>query len=525
MRHSTGRVDLAGADSVAGASVSRAAENPSTQSHLNLGGNRHSLAAQLDGGRFFACDDIAYSAIAASIETASPGELVVYRVGVSSPTQFIADALAVGVAGILTEQLLPCPLAQCIVGDMDLALAEIASVTHDRPDRKVLTIAVTGSAGKTTTSLMIASILRQAKVRAAYQTDLGDCDGIVQSTSDAPLLTASPLIDWLAEAVDSECGAAIIELDEASLTYGHYDSIEFDVLVVTGAAQSAEHFGPSSLQCAIDRIASDGVIVANADDPRVERVARESGARMVTYGTIRSADVSAKIIEQSGGMSTILVATDDLTAAMETSLCGGAMASCHAAATTLGLLIGQSLTDVLNTLGTVRQLPGRMQSITSFGQPAVYLDVAGSPKRLASALRATRAMQQGKLWCVLSMTGSESSAELAEYGRIAERFSGQVVLTCHTAAKPHFLELAHAVLDGVKKCAAIRWVADWNQAIRWTIGQAKSNDTVLVVGGVRRGSPMQHRREIATIETWIESAIESRVAAEPAEGAKFKIVG
>lgn len=486
---------------------------------------RQSLASHLSSGRFFACEDVSFTTMATSLETATAGQLVVYRTGQHCPMQFTADALALGVAGILAEQILPCPLPQCVVGDIELALAEITSSQLERPDRKLLTIGVTGSAGKTTTALMIASLLRSANVRTAYQTDLGECDGIVQSTSESLLPTAASLVVWLGEAVDSECNAAVIELDQAALTYGHYESVEFDLLIVTGPAESSDHFGPTSLQCALERLAPDGVVVTPADDPRVERVVREAGVRMVTYGTQHAADVTAKIIDQSEGMSTLLVTSDDTTVAMETPLCGGAMAACHCAAITVGLLIEQPLAWTVETLGQVRQLPGRLQSIANFGHPTVYLDIAGTSKRLAATLRTARSICEGKLWCVLSLTGAETQEELAEYGRLAEQFSGQVVLTCHPSAKSEFLQLAHHVLDGVKKCAALRWVADWTQSIHWTVQHAKPNDTVLVVGGIRRGSAQQQRRELAKVQEWIEQAIEARSVDVTPEKPQLKIFG
>ena len=45
------------------------------------------------------------------------------------------------------------------------------------------------------------------------------------------------LFQWLGEADDSQCNAAIIEICDHHARHGHYDAIEFDMLVVTGSAQ------------------------------------------------------------------------------------------------------------------------------------------------------------------------------------------------------------------------------------------------------------------------------------------------
>ncbi|MCG8648922.1 MAG: hypothetical protein MI861_03770, partial [Pirellulales bacterium] len=291
----------------------------------------YSLRSILRTARFFAGDDIEFDSIADSAAEACEGSLVVYRIGDDCPSRLVADAVARGAAGILTEQVLPCHLPQCVVGDLDLARAEIAAHQLDRPDRKLLTIGVIGSAGKTCTSLLIASLFRQTGIRTAYQTDLGESDGLVQTTPDHTVPSGASLIHWLGDANDSDCKVAVVELSDHQARHGRYDALEFDLLVVSGSADGQRDFGESGLQCVLQRLRPQGVVIAPADDPKSIRTIRDSGVRMVSYGIRKPADVTAKIIEQSGGMTTLLVNHDDTTVVMETPLCGAAMAANHAA--------------------------------------------------------------------------------------------------------------------------------------------------------------------------------------------------
>ena len=109
--------------------------------------------------------------------------------------------------------------------DMEVSLAEIAAQQAGRPDRQMLTVGVIGSAGKTTTSLLISALLRSASIRTAYQTDLGESDGIVQTTSNSKIPNNRELVHWLAEAKDSQCKAAVIEMSETEARHGNYDAI------------------------------------------------------------------------------------------------------------------------------------------------------------------------------------------------------------------------------------------------------------------------------------------------------------
>ncbi|MFK8114071.1 MAG: Mur ligase family protein, partial [Rubripirellula sp.] len=441
-----------------------------------------SLRRVLPSARFFAGDDVVFSAIATTPESANEGDLIVYRIGEADPAKLVATALARGAVGILTEQVLPCPLPQCIVGDIEPAMAAITAEQLEHPDRKLLTVGVIGSAGKTTTSLLVSSLLRSMGMRTAYQTDLGESDGVLQSTSSDSLPSGTALVELLGESCDGQCQASIIELRDDDARHGCYDAIEFDVLIVTGSASAADDFGPSGLQCALDRLSSKGVVVAPVDDAKAMQVLEDNHAKVVTYGVRKPADLSVKIIEQSGGMTTLLVSYHDITAVMETTLCGAGMAGNHAAAILTGLLLDQPLQDVIEKVSQLHSVPGRGQRLSDLEHATVVIDAGGSPDRAATALRTHRSMKAaGRLWCVLAIDGKEAPEVLAQYGNHLERFADHPVIASQRDAKTSFLAGTHGILDGVEKCAAFRLVADRARAIDWAITEAAPNDTVLII--------------------------------------------
>lgn len=72
---------------------------------------------------------------------------------------FAADAVAGGAVAVLVERQLPLAVAQIVVTDTRIALADLARAWRRRCAATV--VGLTGSAGKTTVKEMIASILRQ----------------------------------------------------------------------------------------------------------------------------------------------------------------------------------------------------------------------------------------------------------------------------------------------------------------------------------------------------------------------------
>ena len=111
--------------------------------------NPLSLRSRIPSGRFPGQEDISIRRIAYDAKHSTAGDLAIYQLAELLPSRIVADATYLrDASGILTEQVLPSPIPQCIVGDVELALATLTAAVTGRPDRKLLNIGVIGSAGK-----------------------------------------------------------------------------------------------------------------------------------------------------------------------------------------------------------------------------------------------------------------------------------------------------------------------------------------------------------------------------------------
>lgn len=462
------------------------------------------LASLFPEARYFGCDDLPVSSIVHDVTQCQVGDTVLHRVGEGDPNELIAEAMARGASGILTEQLLPCPLPQCIVGSIDHALARIASAQHDFPDRKLLTVGVLGNSGKTSTCLLTATLTKALGIRTAYQCDLGSSDGVVNETSTRQVPIGADLISWIAESGDCLSRIAIIEIDETAARDGHYDSMQFDVLMVTGKRELSDDFGPCGLQCMLERLTESGIVIAPASDVRTQRLLDEARCKWLRYGTTADTDNSAIIVDQSGGMSTIMLTGGDTSAMMETPLCGRSMASNIAATAALGALLGHSPHEIAEHLSALRSIPGRGQRLVDFGQATVVLETGGSVERLSQALRTAKATGAGgRVWCVLAIGENDCDETLARYGQTIERHSHHCVVTAKPNQSGSFLKCTHQLLDGVKECAAIRLVADQSKAIQWAIETSRPRDTIVVVTNQDALTAHESRTELVSLENLV----------------------
>lgn len=499
----------------------------------------HSLAEYLPRARFFAGEDIEFTELADSSKQAVAGELVVYRIGIDDPVEVIADALARGAAGILTEQVLPAPLPQCIVPDTDRAIAEIAIQQKGHPHQKLILIGVTGSAGKTTTATCIAQVLADIPCRTAVVTDHACSDGVTTEVDSEPIPSGGRLIEKLHEAADAGAAVAVVELSDRPLQTGGYDQLDLDMLVVTGENQFRTDFGPSPVQCAIERVTSDGVLIVHSADQVTLRLARSGAATVLTYGTDERADVRVQSHELCDGVLTGLLRHQNRASLLESSLAGGHSSEALAAAAAVGIVTENSLPQIAESLSKVRSLPGRLQAIVPTGEAAteacsqIVLDIAGTPQRAERTLKHMRQQTRSRgrattptlpirspnaqavtrsfpiakpprLWCVLAVTASDGPEALMHYGRLLETLADQCVLTCALEDKADFLRICHGVLDGVAECASMRLVADHRRAVRWAIQAAAPQDTILILGGIGKGSPTDLRSAVEAVQSWVQ---------------------
>lgn len=460
---------------------------------------------------FFQCEDVVATDIVTDVVDLTGGQLCVFRSGEHDPIEFAALALAGGAAAIITDQLLPCPLPQVIVGDVEMAACDLMNELLGRPSEKMMMVGVVGSAGKTTTSLMIAGVLRGLGIRAAYETDLGSSDGIVQTVDKTVSPRGAGLISRISEARDAGCGVTVIEF--TSEVAAAHSGVKFDLLVVTGSSTLHEtiegpekHFGPDPLMIALDHLATDAVVVVPADHPKLVRRIDDSGRKRLTYGLRREAELSAKIFDNQPGEMTLMISCGDETAAMETQHCGEAMAMNQLAAIAVAMLLETSLADAIEIVTRLPVVPGRMQRVTGFDSAAVVIDAGGTCSRISSTLRTLRQQRcGGKLWCVMTLDHTAPGIDdaMATCGRLVEKYADKVILTSTDENKENFLHGAHALLDGFREVTVARLVADRKRAIQWAVQHASPNDTIVVMGGLDGITAHDSRSRVQNLETLI----------------------
>ena len=209
--------------------------------------------------------------------------------------QFLAQAFERGAVGAVVSQVpenLDKPLIQ--VDDTTAALQRLASAIRARYD--ITLIGITGSAGKTTTKEMIATLIgSERRVHKSW--------GNFNNQIGAPLCLDNMPDD--AQVVVSEMG-----MNHAGEIAQIAGLLRPHVGVYTNIAPvHIEFFGTiegiaAAKRELLENVVPGGTVVINNDNPHVVRISRDFEGKRVTYGVENAADYRASNIRERGLLGT-----------------------------------------------------------------------------------------------------------------------------------------------------------------------------------------------------------------------------
>ena len=448
-----------------------------------------SLRQTLPKSRIFGADDIHATSCCSDSRACRPGDLFVAVVGVERDGHdYVQEALANGAVAVLAERPLPVGVPTCVVSDTRRALGQVCQSLAGNPGNQLRVIGVTGTNGKTTTGMLIASVLATAGKAPGITGSLGYCDGV--ETAPAYRTTPAPteLAEWMARMVASGCSHAVVEVSSQALAQRRVAGIEFDAAVLTNVRREHLDYHGSLLNYRkakgrlFSQLGPHGFAVINADDPASKSFLAKLDHPVLTIGMHSAAELTATVIERHKSEQTFLLTAGNETVPVCTPMIGDHHVYNCLAAAAVGLVSGIDLPTVVRGLEAVDHVPGRLQRIEC-GQPfGVYVDVAGSPDTLAVALRSVRQVSDGQVICVFG-AGRESAGERrAQLGRVVEKGADLGITTSNDPGDVQPLATAHDILDGYDRPGRAQVLPNRARAIELALERAQPGDVVLIAG-------------------------------------------
>ena len=417
--------------------------------------------------------------------------------------EFLAQAVAKGAVAALGAAPAPAPLTipYLEVENPRRTAGLLAARLAGDPSSHLVMVGVTGTSGKTTTSLLVDRVLSSVHPRTGlfgtlvYRGAGGDAEALVASRTTPEGTDLQPLLAGL---VGDGGTAAVLECSSHALVLERLSGCEFDAALFLNLSRDhldfhrdlEDYFEAKARLFAM--LKPSGRAVVNVDDPwgrrLVERLPREKALAFSLDGA-PGADVVATLLPPppSGGVRLRLswkAAGEEFE--IVSPLLGRPNAENLLAAAATGLALGIPGRAVAEALFSLTSVPGRLEAIPNPFGYTLLVDYAHKPGALEGVLRTARSLSRapgGRVIVVFGCGGDRDRGKRPEMGKIAAELADETLLTSDNPRSEDPL----AILDGIRagyeatgKAATV--VPDRRRAIAAALGLGRPGDVVVIAG-------------------------------------------
>jgi len=399
---------------------------------------------------------------------------------------FVPAAVNLGAGAVLVEREVGGVIApQIRVRNGRHAAALVAALAAGDPAAGLVLLAVTGTNGKTTSVHLLRHLFACDGPAGSIGT-LGAIDGagaVIPGTES--LTTPGPveLQTTLAALRASGVRTVAMEASSHSLDQDRLFGLRFAAGVFTNLTRehldyhrTEEAYRGAKLKLA-DLVTADGWLVSNAGDPAWASLAGRD--RHLTFG-LEAGDVRADEIEgDARGMRFTLAARAE-SVRVHLPLLGLYNVENALGAAAAAIALGHGIADVAERLGTVPQVPGRMERLAE--APCVVLrDYAHTPDAFERAIAAVRPLTRGRILMVFGCGGDRDRGKRPVMGAIAARDADLVIVTSDNPRTEDPNRILDEIEGGMGETPHLR-IMDRRRAILRALSIARPEDVVLLVG-------------------------------------------
>ena len=406
--------------------------------------------------------------------------------------EFIPDVVKNGAAAVIVEKdVTPVDGVTYIkVEDTRLALAYMSAAYFDYPAKKIKTIGITGTKGKTTTTYMVKSILESAGIKTGL---IGTIESICgdKHTPAANTTPESYMVQKLfAEMADEGMDAVVMEVSSQALKLHRVSGFTFDIGVFTNL--EPDHIGENEhkdfeeyMHCKSLLFRQCRLGIFNGDDEHLEGIMKGHTCEVETFGYKSINNLVAENVElkkEHGALGVKYHVSGLLDFDVEVNVPGKfsvynsltAIAICHHF-NVAKEAIKEALCHV--------SVKGRIEIVPVTKRYTIMIDYAHNAMALESLLTTLKEYEPGRLVCLFGCGGNRAKSRRYEMGEVSSRLADLTVVTSDNPRNEEPMDIINDILVGVSKADG-RYVTipDRKEAIRYCMENAQAGDIIVLAG-------------------------------------------
>ena len=433
--------------------------------------------------------DMEIRAVAYDSRKVTEGALFVAISGFASDgNRFIPMAMEKGAAVVVTAKKPELDVPYILVSSDRLALAMIAINWFGRPAESMTMIGVTGTNGKTSTTLLLKQVLEKtlgAKVGLIGTMENLIGDEVIPTERTTP--ESFELQSLFARMRDAGCSHVVMEVSSHALALDRVGGVHFQVAAFTNLTEDHLDFHKTMDEyCDTKALLMErcDCSVINADDPYAFRMIRNVSGKLLTTGVHGSADLKAEELELLSDKIRFRAVSPEGSIPVELPIPG--RFTVYNALTVLGIArsLGISLETAADALREAKGVKGRIEVVPTPGKDyTVLIDYAHTPDGLENVLRSVRDFCKGRIICAFGCGGDRDPIKRPIMGSIGVRFSDIGIITSDNPRTEEPMAIIRDILQGVKpEDGEYIVIEDRRKAIRYAMDIAEKDDIIILAG-------------------------------------------
>ena len=402
--------------------------------------------------------------------------------------KYIPMAVEKGCAAVLCEEAPAGNVPYVQTDDSRLGLALAARNFYGDPSREMKVIGITGTNGKTTTTILIKQILEKtlgAKVGliGSISNMIGDEEFHAEHTTPE----SCDLQALFRQMADAGCTHCVMEVSSHSLVLRRVAGVHFAVGLFTNLTQDHLDFHNTMEEYAKAKAMLFPMCektAANADDPWTETVMKDAPQPVYTFSAKSdSASLTARDIRLAPSGVRFCALEEGELVRVKTNLPGQFSVYNALAAISCARLLGVSLADADAALETAHGAKGRVEPVPTDGDYSIFIDYAVTPDAIENVLTTLRGIAPKRLVMLFGAGGDRDRKKRPIMGKLSADIADFVIVTSDNPRTEDPMSIIEEILPGVRAGKApYKVICDRPEAIRWAIDHHEPGDVILLCG-------------------------------------------
>lgn len=424
---------------------------------------------------------------------AEPGSLFLCIKGAVSDGHAYAKEVAEKGASVLVVQdavEVPEDVTVIQVENSRYAMACISAAWFDYPAKKLKTIGITGTKGKTTTTYLVKSILENAGHKTGL---IGTIETIIgeEHIPSANTTPESYLVQqYFAKMAEAGCDSVVMEVSSQGLMLHRTAGFTFDIGIFTNL--EPDHIGPNEHKDFEDYLHCKALLfkqcktgIFNADDQHLEQILEGHTCEVETFGFSEKADLRAENTKLVTGKGTLGIHYDVkglMDFPVEIDLPG--KFSVYNSLTAIAVCRHFNVTEE-NIQKALKQakVKGRIEMVKVSDDFTLMIDYAHNAMSLESLLTTLKEYKPNRLVCLFGCGGNRSKLRRYEMGEVSGKLADLTIITSDNPRNEEPQEIINDIKVGIGKTdGKYVEIIDRKEAIAYAIHHGQPGDIVVLAG-------------------------------------------